>query len=219
MPIAKSSSSNVAPVPAGTHLGICYSVIDIGTPPQHGNFPSRRKVLISFELPHVRASFTNKETGATEERARVISGDFTLSTDKKATLRKHLAAWRGRDFTADEAKAFDIGKVCGVPALLSVVHKPSADGSKVFANIASIMAPMKGVVAPPLENAKLIWDIPAAAPVAFPDDMPEWIQNRIKASDEYIALTNPQASAPRDEGHGGTGQAFPTDGPDLDCPF
>lgn len=189
MPKATSSGNSIAPVPAGTALGICYAVIDLGTPPQHGNFPSRRKVLLCFELPLIRADFI--VNGETKNLARVISADYTLSTDKKANLRKHLAAWRGRDFTEDEAKVFEVGKVAGAMALLSIVHKPSADGTRTFANITAIMKPMAGTDKMLPENPIVVWDIPASGPITIPDTIPEWIANRIKASDEYVERTNP----------------------------
>ncbi len=193
MPKATSSGgADIAPIPAGTHLGVCYGVIDVGTPPPSGNFPSRRKVLLMFELPDVRGEFVID--GKPKDCARVISVDYTLSTSKKSNLRRHLAAWRGRDFTEDEAKAFEVANVAGAMALLSVVHKKSADGTKTFANITAIMKPMAGTPRLEPENAKLIFDIPPQGVITIPDMLPEWIANRIKASDEYVASTNQQTA-------------------------
>ena len=222
MPIASSSGGKEhAPIPAGTALAVCYGVIDVGTPPQvAGGFPSRRKVLLQFELPHVRGEFT--VDGVTKDCPRVISESYTLSTDKKSNLRKQLAAWRGKDFTEDEAKSFDVAKVCGAMALLSIVHKPSRDGSKVYANIAAIMKPMAGTERVKPENPAIIYDIPKEGPITIPDTLPEWIANRIKASDEYTDRLNPARAAARKEDANPTGQAFPTDGdaPDDDSiPF
>lgn len=190
MPKATSTGgADFAPVPAGTTLAICYGVIDIGTPPPHGNFPSRRKVLLMFELPMIRGDFV--VNGETKNLARVISCDFTLSTDKKANLRKQLAAWRGRDFTEEEAKAFEVAKVLGAMALLSIVHKPSADKTRTYANVAAIMKPMNGTDKMKAENPHVVFDIPESGPITIPETIPEWVANRIKASDEYVERVNP----------------------------
>ncbi len=216
MPKATSSGgSDFAPVPSGTTLGICYGVIDIGTPPPHGNFPSRRKVLLMFELPQVRADFS--VNGETKNLARVISVDYTLSTDKKANLRKQLAAWRGRDFTEEEAKVFEVGNVAGAMALLSIVHKQSADKTKTYANIASIMKPMAGTPKMKAENPHVIFDIPESGPIVIPETIPEWIANRIKASDEYVERANPHAVRKNQPQTGG--EAFPGNEGDSDVPF
>lgn len=219
MPKATSKGGeDFAPVPAGTMLGICYGVVDIGTPPQHGNFPSRRKVLLMFELPTVRGDFIID--GQTKNLARCISVDFTLSTDKKANLRKQLAAWRGRDFTEEEAKAFEVGNVVGANALLSVVHKKSADGTRTYANIAAIMKPIAGTPKMKPENPTIVFDIPEAGPITIPDALPEWIANRIKASDEYVARSNPQRTPAGAKNQPTEAQmANQTEGPEEDVPF
>jgi hypothetical protein len=171
-----------------------------------------------FELPHVRGEFTID--GKTVDRARVISESYTLSTDKKSNLRKHLAAWRGKDFTEDEAKVFDVAKVCGAMALLSITHKPSRDGSKTYANITAIMKPMAGTERIKSENPAIIYDIPEEGTIGFPEGLPEWIVNRIKTSDEYVARNNPHSPAGKTDMSNPTGQAFPDDGgPAEDVPF
>lgn len=218
MPTATNNGSNIAPVPAGTYLGICYGVYDIGTTTRQTNFQPRRKVLLTFELPHLRADF--EQDGKKVNKARVISGSFTLSTDKKANLRKQLASWRGRDFTPDEAKRFEVANVCGHAALLSIVHNPSQDGSRIFANIASIMRPMQGTVVPPLENPKVVFDIPKTAPVVIPETIPQWIANQIKESMEYMELMHPDHATSKkiepteaEMANQGSGDL------DADCPF
>jgi hypothetical protein len=212
MPIASSKGGDdFAPIPAGSTFAICYGVIDIGTPPKHGNFPSRRTILLLFELPHIRADFM--VDGQPKNLARVISEKYTLSLSKKANLRKVLVGWRGREFTAAEESKFEVGNVAGAMALLSIVHKKSADGTKTYANIAAIMKPMAGTEKMAPENPKIVFDIPAAGPITFPQNMPEWIVNRIKSSDEYIERSNPNRA--RNEGPN-NGQAFPTDGVNLD---
>lgn len=201
MPVA-TAKPNRQPVPAGVQHAVCYQVIDIGTQPQHGNFPSRRKVMIVWELPNERGVFEAKD-GSTNELPRAISKDYTLSLDKKANLRKDLEAWRGRPFTAEEAEGFEVGKLLGANCQLNVVHKPSADGTRIYANVAGIMPLAKGMKILAPENPTILFDLPKQGPVDFPQNLPEWMCDRIKASDEYKDLINPpqrqQGSADRSE--------------------
>lgn len=220
MPTASNSGGeDFAPIPAGSALGICYACIDIGTPPQHGNFPSRRTILLMFELPQIRGDFI--VDGHPKNLARVISEKWTLSLAKKANLRKMLVSWRGREFTPAEEAGFEVGNVVGAMALLSLVHKKSADGSKTYTNIAGVMKPMAGTAKMAPENPTVVFDIPKEGPIIIPDTLPEWVANRIKASDEYIERSNPQRQQVANSGPaaGPGGQAFDTSGPDEDVPF
>lgn len=190
MPKATNNGGDFTPVPAGVHHAVCYQVLDIGTQPAFGNFPARRKVMIVWELPHEKIMVKAKD-GSAIEMPRAISKDYTLSTDKKANLRKDLESWRGRPFTAEEATAFEVGNLIGANCQLSVVHKPSADGSKIYANVNALMPLAKGMVKLNPENPTLVFDLPPEGPITFPAGIPEWIQNKIKNCEEYVDRVNP----------------------------
>ena len=78
------------------------------------------KVRITWELPTELKVF-NPDKG---EQPQAISKEFTLSMHEKSSLRAFLTSWRGKGFTEDEAKAFDVTKLLGVPCMLSIVHEP-----------------------------------------------------------------------------------------------
>lgn len=185
MPVA-TKGGDFTPVSAGVHHAVCYQVIEVGTQPAFGNFPPRRKVMVVWELPHERIMVKAKEGNGAIELPRAISKEYTLSTDTKANLRKDLEAWRGRAFTAEEADRFEVGNLIGANCQLNVAHKPSRDGSKTYANVMSIMPLGKGAVKLKPENPTMIYDFPKAGePFNFPPEMPEWMQNKIKNSEEY----------------------------------
>ena len=214
MPIAKASGGDFTPVPAGVQHAVCYQVIDIGTQPAFGNFPPRRKVKIVWELPNEKIMVKAKSGDGAIEMPRSISKDYTLSTDSKANLRKDLEAWRGKPFTPDEAAGFEVGKLIGANCQLLVVQKPSKDGSKIYANVGAVMPLAKGMTRIAPENPTLVWDIPEEGTITFPADMPEWIQNQIKNSEEYVDRVNPHRRQPTD-----AELANQTDGPDDSVPF
>jgi len=66
-----------------------------------------------------------------------ISKNFTLSLAEKATLRLDLQAWRGRPFTADELRGFELKNVLGVWAMITAAKAIGKNG-KEFTNIVSI---------------------------------------------------------------------------------
>ena len=120
---ATNSGTQRELIPAGNYIARCYQMIEIGTVEEIiiGEKKTLRKVRIGWELPDELRVF-NPEKG---EQPCVISQEFTLSMNEKANLRKMLASWRGKDFTEDEARCFDISKLLGVPCMLNIIHKPS----------------------------------------------------------------------------------------------
>ena len=113
---SKGSSTPREPIAAGAYAARCYSIIDLGTREEtiQGNTKVLRKIRITFELPTERRVF-NEEKG---EQPCVISKEFSLTLNEKSNLRLFLRSWRGKDFTEEEAKDFDVAKLIGAPCLL-----------------------------------------------------------------------------------------------------
>jgi hypothetical protein len=81
----------------------------------------------------------------TDGKPFMVSKRYTRSMHEKAILRKDLAAWRGRDFTADELKGFDLSMIIGKNCLLNLVENKSEATGKTYTNIAGITPPIKGM--------------------------------------------------------------------------
>jgi hypothetical protein len=129
--LPKDEGGDFEIAPAGSHLAVCYRVIDLGTQQSsyQGEITLYRKLLIMWELPDERMS---------DGRPFIISSQYTWSMSERANLRKDLEAWRGRGFTEEDFETFDTENLLGVPCLLNVVHRPAKDGSRVYANIGGI---------------------------------------------------------------------------------
>ena len=57
---------------------------------------------------------------------------------EKANLRKDLESWRGKAFTDDEAKAFDVTNLMGKACMINIIHEAAKnDPTKIYANISS----------------------------------------------------------------------------------
>jgi len=161
--------------PAGSFAARCYQIIDLG----HQTFEWKGEAKVA---PKVRITWELNEMMA-DGRPFSISKEYTASIGDKANLRKDLEAWRGRPFSAEELRNFSLENVLGAPCLLGVVHKPSKDGSKTYANVGSVMALPKGMSAPELVNPAVKFDIGEFNKAIF-DSLSSYVQKKILMSKE-----------------------------------
>ncbi len=176
-------------IPAGNYIARCYQMIQIGTVTETimGKVVTAPKVRIGWELPEEKRVFDE----AKGEQPLTISMDFTLSMNSKATLRKTLASWRGKDFTEEEAKGFDVVKLLGAPCMLNIIHKPGvADPTKLYEKISSVSPIPKGVKVLPQITPTFVltyddWDDSKFA------TLPDFITDKMKGSSEFQARLRP----------------------------
>lgn len=186
-----SGGGNFKRVPSGVHVGRCYSLIDLGTQLSSGQYGEKmqHKIRVAWEL------FGEDENGeplTVEFEGKMmpmtISKSYTLSLSEKASLRKDLQSWRGREFTDEEAKGFDISKLLGAYCMVNVTT--SETNGKTYSNVANL-TPLPTA----LKNNK-----PAAVHeiVAFDLDNPDWtlfdtfhekLKEAIKRSPEFAIAT------------------------------
>lgn len=182
-----NGGGNFKRVPAGVFIGRCYSLIDLGTQLSSGQYGEKmqHKIRIGWEL------FGDDDEGAPltvdvdgRDMPMTISKSYTVSLHEKSGLRKDLAAWRGRDFTDEEAKAFDVSKLVGAYCMVNVTT--SETNGKTYSNVAGL-TPLPGA----LKNAK---PAPVHEHVLFDLDEPdmkvfatfhEKLQDAIKRSPEW----------------------------------
>lgn len=183
-----NGGSNFEPIPAGTYGARCFEMIQIGTIKEsfQGKDKMLNKVRISWELPTELKVFKEGEAA----KPHVISKEFTLSMGEKANLRKFLEGWRGKAFTEEECKAFDITVLLGKPCMLSIIHKTSKDGTKTYAEISSVTSVPKGMVIPDQinETSELSFDNWDWEKFTL---LPDFIKNKIISSEEYQILNAP----------------------------
>jgi hypothetical protein len=173
-------------VPEGSHIARCIKIIDLGTQVTEwaGVEKLTPKAVIVWEIPGERIQYTNKD-GKEVEAPMTISSKYTVSLAPKANIRAVLESWRGKAFTQEELDGFNISKVLGVPCMLSIVHEPSKDGTKIYANVSSVMKLPKGIECPPQENPSIIYDIDAHDQAIF-DSLPKYYQEQINQSQERL---------------------------------
>lgn len=202
--IAKDNGGegNFKKVPPGVYVARCFSLVDIGTQVSDGQYGSKEqhKIRIAFEI------FGEDDAGNPltidvdgKEMPLTMSKTYTLSLHEKAGLRKDLAAWRGRDFTDEEAKAFDVSKLINAYCMLNITT--SENNGKTYTNIAGI-TPLPQA----LRNAK---PEPVHSVVLFDLDQPDWevfqnfhekLQEQIKKSPEFAqAISMAGADEPMED--------------------
>jgi len=190
MAITATNSGQVRePIPAGNYLARCYQMIEIGTVTEivMNKSVTLKKVRIGWELPTEMKVFDT----AKGEQPLVISKEYTLSMHEKSNLRKDLKSWRGKDFSEDEAKAFDITKLLGAPCMLNIIHKPSAsDPTRVYDQIAGITPLPRGITAPAAINKLFVLSYDEFNEERFAG-LPDFIKTKMQSSAEFQSLRNP----------------------------
>jgi hypothetical protein len=148
---------------------------------QTGQFPGKkRKVQFIFELPTETYEFEKGE-GLKPFYARSI---YNLSMNEKAVLRRDIEAWAGKKMSNDIAGNFDIFTLLGRPCIVNITHIEKGDAT--YANIIGMSPLPKGMVCPPAFNTALCYNTEEHDEAVF-SQLPEFIQDKIKMSDEWIA--------------------------------
>jgi hypothetical protein len=165
------------PIEAGAYAAVCDMVVDLGVQPSPGGqFAPKRTVVLRFQIPEIRVEIT--KDGETKSLPAVISRTVGLSLNEKSTLYALLTSWRGKAFTAEELKKFDLSKIAGKAAFVNITH--SVKGDRTYANLTSIMPLPKAIPAPAMEGEALVYSTDAPDPAIFLQ-LPTWMQEKIAA--------------------------------------
>jgi len=155
-------------VPQGTTPGWCIRVYDIGEQ-RSEKYGVKPKVVLVFELPEHRIDVDGNMM------PMQTSNIYTQSLHEKADLRKHLDMWRGKAFSKEELANFDLNKVAGVPAMITITHNEK--GGKTYANITALTSMPASYPKPPGPVARVFtYDI--GQPI--PEDMHKWVVNKLE---------------------------------------
>ena len=211
-----SGGGNFKRVPPGAYIGRCYSLVDLGTQLSSGQFGEKmqHKIRIGWEL------FGEDEQGEPltidvdgKQMPLTITKSYTVSLHEKSGLRRDLAAWRGKDFTDEEAKGFDVSKLLGAYCMVNATQ--SETNGKTYTNVAGL-TPLPGA----LKNAKpapvhtnVIFDLDKPDMAVF-DTFHDKLKEAIQKTPEWDKLhgrsRNVQARHDEDT---------PVEMEDLDVPF
>jgi len=141
---AENAGGDFERCPIGNHLGRCYRIIDLGTQKTEymGTPKFSHKVMLGWEL--FCTDDNGQQVRMRDGRLFAIFKNYTLSWSEKANLRLDLQSWRGKPFSPEEMKRFDLKNVLGVYGMINVIERQGQNG-KTYANVSSL-TPVPSVV-------------------------------------------------------------------------
>lgn len=190
MIVTEGNGSTFEQAPVGNHLARCVKIIDIGT--QHGEYQGKprsvRQVVIMWELPDELMS-----EGDFAGKPFIVSKWYTASLSEKANLRKDLECWRGRQFTAEELKGFDLKAILDKCCMLNV-----SLNEKNKAKVSTVSQLPKGITQSPRVNDLVLFSLSDFNQAVY-DSLGEYWKKLIAATPEYALLKKPK----QESGNGG----------------
>jgi len=214
--VVEDNGGSFESAPTGMHLGRCYRIIDLGTQKSEymGQMKALRKVMLGWEL-HAQDDSGNP-IRMQDGRPFAMFKNYTLSWSEKANLRLDLQSWRGKPFSAEEMRRFDLETVLGAWCMLNVIEKQGNDG-KMYINVNGItpvpsMIKQAGMPAAVNKNEVFMLAEPNMQMFAtFSDNL----KKKIMGSPEWEKLHGKQANAQRTQ----TTARSSFDEDDSDIPF
>lgn len=139
----EDKGGNFERCPPGVHLARCYRIVDLGTQKSEymGQPKFLHKIMIGWEIHGTDDNGT--PIRMQDGRPFAIFKNYTLSWSEKANLRLDLQSWRGKPFTQEEMRRFDLKNVLGAWCMLNVIEREK-DG-KTYTNINGV-TPVPGVI-------------------------------------------------------------------------
>lgn len=181
--VSANEGGSYTPIEEGTYIALCFGLVDIGDVYSEQYDKTTKKFMILWELSG--AGTVNVDGHAYN---RSVSKSYAWSLNPKSNLRKDLRAWRGREFTDEEMKRFDMVNILSAPCQIQIINATS--NGKTYSNIAAIMNLPKGMPKPQPTQPVVYWD--------FEDHeigdeewgkIPEWLRGVIQNSETYQYIT------------------------------
>lgn len=189
--IIAKATGGIDPIPAGLYVGVCVWVVDLGTQHNEKWDNDLHKISITWEIPEL---LIDTDKGP---MPRVISQRYTLSLNERANLRKMLESWRGKPFSADEQRGFNVTKLVGAGCQIQV--QQAEHNGKTYANVSAIVPLPKGTKAPKPKTPVVVFSLAnCTTDTKIPEALPEWIHGVIMESAEWQATHGTTVEPPED---------------------
>lgn len=183
----EAPTSKFTPVPIGMHLARLFRIVDLGTQrtEYEGNVNFKRQLQFVWEV-HGKDEEGNP-TVTEKGEPLIITKDYNLSWADMATLRIDLESWRGRPFTDDERRRFDIENVIGNWCMLTVIHKPKKKGSGVYANVKAVtpVSDVRKKIGFPEPHNKTSFFRVSEPDMELFETFPKYLQEKISSCPEW----------------------------------
>jgi hypothetical protein len=115
----------------GLYPAVCCDVVDMGL--VDWGYGPQPKIRIIWQLEELTSKGKRFQ----------VSAPFTPSLHIKSKLRPLLESWRGKKFSKEEEKKFNIEALLGANCQVSLVHNIK-DGGEKYCNVQAVVPPAKG---------------------------------------------------------------------------
>lgn len=180
--------------PTGTHRAVLYKLINLGTlnVEWDGEPKKSHKIRLGWELSDEEIEY--EKDGETIKKPFVVDRKFTFSLGDNAHLTPIVEGMIGKPLFDKEKAEFDIETLLGMSCLITIVHD-EYNGNK-FAKVTNATLLPKGMEKPTQVNENLILDVRKMSREEI-DELPEFIANDMKSSDEYrVRFEAPRSETP-----------------------
>lgn len=160
----------------GVYTSISSAMVDLGLQKSEKFKTTQRKFMLIWTIQGEEVEING------EKQARQISKEYSFSLNEKSTLRKDLQSWRGKVFTDEELRGFNLLNVLNVACQLQIILEEK--NGKQYNNIAGIMSLPKGTKISPLDDV-YYFDIENIETWSNWGRITKWIQERIKKAENF----------------------------------
>ena len=131
----EDKGGNFERCPSGMHLARCYRIVDLGTQKSEymGQVKYLHKIMLGWEIHGMNDD--GSPIKMQDGRPFGIFKNYTLSWSEKANLRLDLQSWRGKPFTQEEMRKFDLKNVLGAWCMLNIIERPGKTDGKMYTNV------------------------------------------------------------------------------------
>ena len=191
--IVEDKGGNFERCPPGMHLGRCYRIVDLGTQKSEymGEVKYLHKIMLGWEIHG--SDENGNPLKMTDGRPFAIFKNYNLAWSEKANLRIDLQAWRGKAFTQEEMRKFDLKNILGAWCMLNVVERNGQNGN-TYSNVSNV-TPVPSVIKqsglPQAVNKNELFNLQEPDMALF-DTFSDTLKTKITSSPEWEKLQGKQ---------------------------
>jgi hypothetical protein len=183
--VKKSERKNA---PEGLHPARLIQIVDLGTQLNENFNKKERRVRLAWEL--IGITF---ETEEGEEVNHLVSKEYSLKLSRKAHLRKAVEGMLGKSL--DDGGEFEFKNLLDIQCQISIKHNNGTgkNAHEVYANVDSVLPVGKDPKGKAFKYDRAQRDLVLFSLDEIDEEvlgaLPDWLQDTIMESDEYIAYT------------------------------
>ena len=196
--IVEDKGGNFERCPSGMHLGRCYRIVDLGTQKSEymGQVKYLHKIMLGWEVHGVDDG--GKSLTMMDGRPCAIFKNYTLGWSEKANLRLDLQSWRGKAFTQEEMRKFDLKNILGAWCMLNVIERAGQNGN-TYANVDGV-TPVPSIIKqsglPQAVNKNELFNLQEPDMAIF-EAFSDKLKTKITSSPEWEKLQGKKPEAPK----------------------